>query len=336
MRQRTETDIIKNWRDNGLPLVSIVCITYNQEQYITDAIEGFLLQETDFPFEIVIQDDASTDMTPEIIKKYAKKYPKIIKPVFQHENQFSQPRKNVLLTAFSFTKGEYIAVCEGDDYWIDSHKLQIQISEMKKNPKCDVSFHPVLCKHAKKKRREKVIAQHSLRNEIFITKQLVLGAGGFCPTASFVFKSSIFKSIPEWFLDVPISDYFLQILASLRGGALYVNKVMAVYRVGSLGSWSERIAKDESYAYTYFIKILKSLDEIDFYTCHQFIKEFNIIRKKVCFFMCRNPVLSLEKRKQIFALHKNKFNFINKIMWYLVFRNTRICKLIYDCRSYFI
>jgi len=108
---------MSNWKNQGKPLVSVVCITYNHEHYIKDAIEGFLIQETRFPFEIIIHDDASTDATAEISRQYAEKYPNIIRLILQEENQYSQG-KNVLPIVFAKAKGEYVALCEGDDYFL--------------------------------------------------------------------------------------------------------------------------------------------------------------------------------------------------------------------------
>ena len=133
---RTQDEIIQNWKgDTDKPEVSICCITYNHEKYIEDALKGFLIQKTDFPFEILIHDDASTDRTAEIIREYEKKYPKIIKPIYQKENQYSKGIKIVNPT-FNFprAKGKYIAMCEGDDYWTDPKKLQIQKDFLDANP----------------------------------------------------------------------------------------------------------------------------------------------------------------------------------------------------------
>ncbi|OGT55321.1 MAG: hypothetical protein A3F43_03410 [Gammaproteobacteria bacterium RIFCSPHIGHO2_12_FULL_42_10] len=325
---------MENWRHRESPLVSVVCITYNHERYIADAIESFLKQETHFPFEIIIHDDASTDGTTEIIRNYAKKYPSIIRPIFQKENQFSQHRKNTLQIAISYARAEYIACCEGDDYWIDSGKLKIQMSEMQKYPECDISFHPVIRKCNNGKKRDKILSKHSSHNKIFSVREVVLGEGGFCQTASLIVKIDIFKSIPDWFFDVPIGDYFLQILASLKGGALYINKAMSVYRAGSFGSWSERMSKDEHYAHDYLVRILKSLDDVNFHTNNKYSKEFNIIKRKVCFWMCRNPLLSFEKRNQIFSENKKTFNSINKIMWHFFYKNKGMCRLIFTMRNY--
>ena len=131
---RTEKEIISQWQQGHIePMVSICCITYNHEKYIADAIESFLIQETDFPFEILIHDDASTDRTANIVREYEDRYPNLIKPIYQTENQYSQG-KRVGLFNTNRAEGKYIAFCEGDDYWTDSHKLKIQFEFLEANP----------------------------------------------------------------------------------------------------------------------------------------------------------------------------------------------------------
>ena len=112
---RTEAEIIATWKsDSNNPVVSICCTTYNHESYVENAIEGFLIQETDFPFEILIRDDFSTDKTAKIVKQYVERYPQLIKPILEKENTFSKGVKP-LLQLYKIAKGEYIAICEGDD-----------------------------------------------------------------------------------------------------------------------------------------------------------------------------------------------------------------------------
>lgn len=121
------------------PLVSVCCFTYNHEKYIRDAIESFLMQKTDFPFEIIIHDDASTDLTTDIIREYEDKYPEIIKPIYQTENQYSKGIQ-VALSVYEKSKGKYIAICEGDDYWTDPLKLQMQVTFLEKNPDYVITY----------------------------------------------------------------------------------------------------------------------------------------------------------------------------------------------------
>ena len=105
------------------PLLSICCVTYNHESFISQCLDGFLMQQTDFPFEILIHDDASADGTANIIMEYEAKYPDLIKPIYQTENQFSKGIKISVTFNFPRAKGKYIALCEGDDYWTDPLKF---------------------------------------------------------------------------------------------------------------------------------------------------------------------------------------------------------------------
>lgn len=118
------------------PLVSILCFTYNQERYMVETIESFLMQKASFKFEVIIHDDASNDKTPNIIQDYASKFPEIIKPILQTENKYSQYGINFIFKdVASKAKGKYIALCGGDDYWVDPLKLQRQVDFLEKNEK---------------------------------------------------------------------------------------------------------------------------------------------------------------------------------------------------------
>ena len=121
-------------------MVSICCSTYNHEKYIADAIESFLMQKTDFKYEILVNDDASKDRTAEIIKEYEKEYSDLVKPKYHTENQYS---KGIKVERFNRerAKGKYIAVCEGDDYWTDPYKLQKQVECLEKHPQYSCCFH---------------------------------------------------------------------------------------------------------------------------------------------------------------------------------------------------
>lgn len=121
------------WDEDTVPLVSISCITYNHEKYIRDAIEGFLMQKTTFPIEILIHDDASTDNTATIVREYEVKYPQLIKPIYQTENQYSKKDGTIGRIQRGRARGKYYATCEGDDYWTDPLKLQKQVDFLEKN-----------------------------------------------------------------------------------------------------------------------------------------------------------------------------------------------------------
>ena len=133
------TELRNNTFDSEvIPLVSINCITYNHCKYIRDALEGFLMQITNFPVEILIHDDASTDGTAEIIKEYEKQYPWLIKPVYQTENQYSKHNGTISKIQYGRARGKYLAFCEGDDYWTDHYKLQKQVDFLESNVWVDI------------------------------------------------------------------------------------------------------------------------------------------------------------------------------------------------------
>ena len=121
--------------------VSVVCNAYNQETYIRDALEGFVMQKTNFKFEVLVHDDASTDKTADIIREYEAKYPDLIKPIYQTENQYSKGTGEVTKLQYERIKGKYIAICEGDDYWTDPMKLQKQYDALEAHPEVDICTH---------------------------------------------------------------------------------------------------------------------------------------------------------------------------------------------------
>lgn len=127
--------------DNKEIKVTVRCITYNQKEYIRQCLDGFVMQQTNFRFEAIVHDDASSDGTADIVREYAEKYPDIIKPIFETENQYSKHDGSLGRILNAHTRGKYVALCEGDDYWTNPHKLQKQADFLDANPQCSLTYH---------------------------------------------------------------------------------------------------------------------------------------------------------------------------------------------------
>lgn len=210
-------------------LVSICCITYNHEKFIEAALDGFLMQETNFDFEILINDDCSEDRTVEILKDYQKRYPGRLDITFQQENQFSKGARPFSDMVFPRAKGKYIALCEGDDYWTDPHKLQKQVDFLEQHEDYSLCFHK--CKMVDENNKELVnwyrnLEEKDYRGEDVLEKWSV-------PTASVMFRSKYLNEIIVHIKehDYLFGDYPMWLTLMENGKARCLGDAMSVYRV---------------------------------------------------------------------------------------------------------
>ena len=209
--------------------VSICCQTYNHVNYIEECLNGFLMQKTNFKFEILLRDDASTDGTTEIVKKYSDKYPDIINPLIYNENQYQKgisPFRDNVRRA----KGKYIAICEGDDYWTDENKLQKQVDFLEANVDYTFSMGRVdmLIEETKRivRRKEHVNPENS---ETYYLKDYLKSP--FSQTSSFVFKNSK-DPLPDWFHNVHAGDQSLVVIKTGQDGKIkYHRDLFSIYRL---------------------------------------------------------------------------------------------------------
>ncbi len=259
-------------------IVSICCATYNHQKYIRDAIESFLMQKTTFPFEILIHDDASTDGTADIIREYEVKYPDIIKPIYQTENQYSRGINPYLAFVYPRAQGKYIALCEGDDYWIDPLKLQKQVDFLEVNPDCSLCFHA--SKSIRNNNPEDFVIKRpkSIPNDNkFEMKHAILGGGGFMATNSMLFLRKHINERPEWMNRSPAGDLPLMLLLASNGKIGYIDDLMSVYRVmSSSTSWSASM-QNRSRRKIHHYAILKMWSDFDKWTEHKYHKY--VVRK---------------------------------------------------------
>lgn len=288
---RSEDEIIASWKgDIENPVVSICCITYNHESFIKDALEGFLIQETDFPFEILVHDDASTDETANIIREYEKKYPNLIKPIYQTENQYSKVVTVNATFNYPRVKGEYVAICEGDDFWTCKDKLHLQIAQLKSNPGFKMSFH--LASRMDDQSKDKVeIGNYKNQFGVVCTEDIIEKKYGQIPTASTVFSADIIPVIADFMKknSLSVGDIYVHFFsAHLGGGALFLKKNMSIYRVNVLGSWSSSFADSSDFKLQHIISRAKAYSLLNNFTKGRYSNSFN----KSTYVMCRGLLIS--------------------------------------------
>lgn len=233
LRALAETDLVSTWDpDYGAdPVLSICCTAYNQVSYIRDAIEGFLAQRTRFPFEVLLHDDASTDGTADVIREYAASHPTIVRAVIRERNLYSR-NGMTLGNVLPLARGRWIAVCEGDDYWIRADKLQRQVERMERDG-TDLSAHPAL--GLSPEGRTRLIGSFGPEPRILPLEAVVSQVH---PMASTVFRRSALAAFERFRDDVRprVGDVYMQAIAAIGGGCSYLGEIASVYRERAAGS----------------------------------------------------------------------------------------------------
>jgi glycosyltransferase involved in cell wall biosynthesis len=244
------------------PLVSVKMITYNHAPYLAEAIEGVITQDTDFPFELVISEDCSTDNSRAIALDYQRRYPEIIRVLVSDSNVGMMANGRRALKA---CRGEFIAYCEGDDYWIDHQKLAKQVAVLSRLKDIDICFHSCYIKYEKQQKKE-LSAVRSHTDQVFDLSTVIIGGGSFMPTASLLVRRSALLSAQDW-IDAespPVGDYFIQVFGAQKGGAYYINEPMCVYRTDVAGSWTEtnkQTDASDAFEKSFFVA-LKKLQQV--------------------------------------------------------------------------
>lgn len=250
--------------------VSIICNTYNHRKYIRRAIEGFLSQKTTFNYEILIHDDASNDGTREIIKEYEEKYPDIVKPIYQTDNKWEKGIDITYAYQYPRAKGKYIAICEGDDYWTDSNKLQKQYEVMENSSHIDMCSHKAIIVFGDTENNVGFLGPCE-SNVILSAKQVIEGGGGYLATNSLFFRKAIIEE-KDKFIEVFDIDYALQMKGALRGGIYYFGDCMSAYRRMSEGSWTTLMNNDLARKSNFYKREVKMLRQFNIDTGRQFQK----------------------------------------------------------------
>ena len=285
------------------PLVSVSLVAYNASAYIKDAIEGCLMQQTSFPFEIIIHDDASQDQTPQIILDYASNFPDKIIPIIQTVNQFSQGHEINAKINIPKARGKYIAFLEADDYWIDPLKLEKQVDFMEKHPEVSMCF--TATKHIESSSSNMVaIKRYRDHDSVCSVEDVILKGGGLLDMGSAVVRRSIYENVPDWYHYSQIWDNSVPLLALTYGEIQYLNEITAVYRVNVPGSWTQKFARDYKKRKNTIREFLALLDGFNEATGYQYNK---LIERKTRFISI-GLLLLLDSREEIFLKYYDRLN----------------------------
>lgn len=277
------------------PLVSICCTTYNHEPFIRDTIEAFLSQKGNFHIEILINDDASTDGTPSILREYEKRYPDLIKVVYQVENQYSKGIVPLVDLLFPRVKGKYVAICEGDDQWVDENKLHRQVDYMESNSQCVITSGNFIKKYESKTitpiDREKssgTESQYGISGFVYTIESSY--DKWFTKTLTVVFRSDMLRYLGvlnryEYVRDIHIFYHILKM-----GQGYYFNEVLGIYNVHPGGVHSLADAKLKNIR-AYLIALELYEVNKDEYTRRRLMRaSYNIIRNRKKLFPNNNRV----------------------------------------------
>ena len=303
MVKRPEREIKEYWATNTDISVSICCLTFNHENYIRQTLDGFLMQKTSFPFKILIHDDASTDNTVNILREYEKEYPNLFDILVQQKNQRSIYKTGIgIRFNYPRAKGKYIAVCEGDDYWLDPLKLQKQVDFLENNLDYNLVGH-----RAKDSYNviRGIFEKDSFGFDDVYFRNLRI------PTASFVFRNNI--EFPDWSMKVYGGDRATIFLNAQKGKLKILPFIGSHYRIHENGV-------EQFYKKDKFKMPIRNINvEIVYYNLIKEFKKSNVLYKKIIknhFYMIIQSILRFKPRYFIMG--------VSSLFKFLMFKKVKV------------
>lgn len=259
------------------PLVAINCITYNHEKYLRDALDGFVMQQTDFPFVAIVHDDASTDGTAAIMREYAENYRDIILPIYESENQYSKGNgsvRKIMNKACNATGAKYVAMCEGDDYWTDPLKLQKQVDALEAHPECSISLNRVQTIDRNRNKQSwtippiRIFSDGIVCLDDLVRSEFRDGDWTF-HTSSFFYRAELGDTYVELkdtlFKKFPYGDMPLLLTCLLNGKGYFYSDIMGNYRLMS-GGYTSNMNANPDLAAEEIRLVAEALEDFDRYT----------------------------------------------------------------------
>lgn len=250
-------------------LVTVCCTVYNHEKYLESALIGFVNQETTFSYEVIVHDDASTDNSAKIIKRYEEKYPDIIKAIYQKENQYSKGVRIFDTFIVPSINGKYVSTCEGDDFWTDTKKLQKQVDFLEANIQYTACVHNTE-KWSMRTGGKELMFQNERDKDIDVIHALQ-GGGACYHTSSLMYRVEYATKRPEFFYKLKtVGDYPLAIYLTLSGKVRFLNEAMSVYRSETEFSWTKQHIHNQKKMIELYLEICEMLKTVNEYTDGQY------------------------------------------------------------------
>lgn len=283
-------------------MVTVICLTYNHVKFIKQALDSFIMQKTNFLFEVLVHDDASTDGTSTIIKEYASRYPDIIKPIFQLENQYSKGISIEKKFIWPKIKGKYVALCEGDDYWTDNRKLQKQFDFMEAYNSYSLCFHPVKIIWENSLQKDKIFPAKKYRCRMAHLTMDSLLKRNFIQTNSvmyrWIFHNTDFDIYPN---NIIPGDWFLHLLHAQKGNIYCLNSVMSVYRKHANGVWNmdseNKFYLNNGICYLNFYKQIENYFSVD-----RTKEKYEILKKMILCFVDNRCYYKIDEIRNLYPL----------------------------------
>lgn len=296
------------------PKISICCLCYNHEKYLKTALDSFYSQKGNFEIEIIIFDDCSTDKSREIIEEYKLLYPGTIKSIYPKENVYSQGR-TAFFDIVEATSGEYLAFCEGDDYWCDNFKLAKQLGFLIKNKNLNLVFHPAETLFDSGELTDKGYGYYGDKEAIHGFKDILSISGSYMPMASIFARKNTFVL---WFQQYP--SFFscntwhstIQILGAYKQGAGYLPYKMCIYRSMHEGSWSHTISSSGAAVEKDYKSFLLRNRGLKNMMSSEFEQVFDSILISRAYKLSKNRFLTLKSKNKLLNLTPYKFSFRSK------------------------
>lgn len=282
----------KSNRPDDYPKVSIICLAYNHAPYINQSLDSLLEQSVINSTEIIIAEDCSTDDTHKIVSKYAKKHPQNIRLLKNTNNLGMQENFHRALDA---CKGEFIAICEGDDFWNDPMKLELQTAALLESPNVNVCFTNAHILSPDGTKASKW--NYGPSNRFISTKELLSQDGIVAATATLLFRKTALGGIGEWILKAPVADIFYLMNAMKNSGIIYLPQKTVTYRLFASNSWTEQQLK---------LSVDQKIDR-----ARAFVLAYQSSQKET---LIPNHILNYRLRHTNWALAKHEFKAANIIL----------------------